>query len=413
MELKLIRKEFTDKGAIGELYVNGEYECLTSEKIGGAGVIPAGAYDVVVDFSSRFQRLLPHLVNVPNFEGVYIHPGDADKDAGGCILLGQTMGQDSISGSKQAFEALFAKLQDLPATELIILEIAVEPLPVARPAQTTRPPVAEKTARRAIKPRRAAGRPPRAAGKQPLRGAFNQGGVPTIACFNKAKTKLGVNFDKLITAMQVFIDEYVAPVWGTPAKLIKSEGFIKGAWAMVFLDDADQPGALAYHDLTPDGLPEAKVFVKTTLENKDLVSVSASHELVEMLVDPAINMMTTGPDPDLMYAYESADPVEALSFPVKGVPMTDFVFPAYFEAFHKPGSVQFDQMKKIREPFQILSGGYQIIFKNGKWKQIYGSKAKKKAFKREDRRGHRSEQRAAKRLKRADPKAIARAGRKK
>jgi len=35
-----------------------------------------------------------------------------------------------------------------------------------------------------------------------------------------------------------------------------------------------------------------------------------------MLVDPAINLMTTGPDPKLMYAYESADPVEALSFPV-------------------------------------------------------------------------------------------------
>jgi hypothetical protein len=62
---------------------------------------------------------------------------------------------------------------------------------------------------------------------------------------------------------------------------------------MVFLDDADQPGALAY--LTPDGLPQSKVFVKTTLENNDLVSVSASHELVEMLVDPATNLMTTGP----------------------------------------------------------------------------------------------------------------------
>ncbi len=129
-------------------------------------------------------------------------------------------------------------------------------------------------------------------------GAFNQGGVPTIACFNKAKTALGVNFDALIAAMQMFVDRHVAPVWGTPAKLIKSKGFVKGAWAMVFLDNADQPGALAYHDLTPDGLPQSKVFVKTTLENKNLVSVSASHELVEMLVDPAINLMTTGPDPE-------------------------------------------------------------------------------------------------------------------
>ncbi len=242
-------------------------------------------------------------------------------------------------------------------------------------------------------------------------GAFNQGGIPTIACFNKATVGLGIDFDALIAAMQVFVDRHVAPVWGTPARLIKSKGFVKGAWAMVLLDNADQPGALAYHDLTPDGLPEAKVFVKTTLENNDPVSVSASHELVEMLVDPAINLMTTGPDPKVIYAYESADPVEALSFRVSGIPMTDFVYPAYFETFHRPGSVTFDRLDKVRRPFQILAGGYQIVFKNGKWSQVFGSAAKKKRFAREDRRGHRSEQRVAKRLRRASRREIARAER--
>lgn len=244
---------------------------------------------------------------------------------------------------------------------------------------------------------------------KPVFGAFNQGELPTIACFNKATVPLGVNLDALIKAMQKYVDNYVAPVWGTPAKLIKTTGFKKGAWAMVFLDDADQPGALAYHDLTPDGLPQSKVFVKTTLANHDLVSVSASHELVEMLVDPAINLMTTGPDPKTIYGYESADPVENLSFPVNGIQMSDFVYPAYFEDFHKPGSEQFDYMKKVKKPFQILSGGYQIIFKSGKWSQVFGSAAKTKAFAKEDRRGHRSEQRlkAEKgKLRRAEPVMI-------
>ena len=232
-------------------------------------------------------------------------------------------------------------------------------------------------------------------------GAFNQGEIPTIACFNKATIPLGVNFDTLITAMQTYVDQYVVPVWGTPAKLVKTKGFLKKAWAMVFLDDADQPGALAYHDLTPSGFPLSKVFVRTTIQNGDLVSVSASHELVEMLVDPAINMMTTGPDPKVIYAYESADPVEQLTFDVNGVPMSDFVYPSYFESFRKAGSVKFDYLNKVKKPFEILSGGYQIIFKNGKWSQVFGSPAKKKAFAREDRRGHRSEQRAAKKLVRA------------
>jgi hypothetical protein len=235
--------------------------------------------------------------------------------------------------------------------------------------------------------------------------AFNQGLAPNIACFNQAKTPLGVDYDALIAAMQEYIDTHVAPVWGAPAKLVKTTGFLKGAWAMVFLDDADQPGALAYHDLTPDGLPVSKVFVKTTLDDKQLVSVSASHELVEMLVDPAINMMTTGPDPKTVYAYESADPVEESTFPVKGIQMSDFVYPAYFEVFHKAKSVQFDHMKLVTKPFQILKGGYQIIMKNGKETQVFGSKAKENRFKKEDRRGHRSEIRK-KGMKKADVPVI-------
>lgn len=243
---------------------------------------------------------------------------------------------------------------------------------------------------------------------QPVpRGAFNQGDKPTIACFNKAATPLGVDFNKLVSALRVYVNRYVVPVWGTPARLVKSHDFVPGAWAVVFLDDADAPGALAYHDLTPEGLPLSKVFVRTTLDDGGLVSVSASHELVEMLVDPAINMMTTGPDPKTMYAYESADPVEALSFKVNDIEMSDFVYPSYFEGFHAPGSVRFDQLGQIGRPFEILSGGYQIVFKNGKWSQVHGSAAKARAFAKEDRRGHRSEQRAQGKLKRADPKRIA------
>lgn len=247
--------------------------------------------------------------------------------------------------------------------------------------------------------------------KHSVFGAFNQGAVPVISCFNKATVDLGVDLDKLIAAMQEYVDKHVAPVWGTPAKLVKTKGFVKDQWAMVFMDDADQPGALAYHDLTPSGLPLSKVFVKTTLKDGELVSVSASHELVEMLVDPAINMMTTGPDPKIIYAYESADPVEALSFKVKGIPMSNFVYPSYFEVFHKTNSVQFDHMKAISKPFQILKDGYQIVFKNGKWSQVYGSKAKQQRFRKEDRRGHRSETRKFGVLKRTSTKEIAAAKR--
>jgi hypothetical protein len=241
-------------------------------------------------------------------------------------------------------------------------------------------------------------------------GAFRRQ-IPKIVCINHATTSLDIPFGALVRALQSYVDDHVAPVWGTPAKLVRGKDFVKGAWAIVFLDDPDQTikqgTKLADHDLTPEGLPLAKVFVQNAILSDEFVSVAASHELVEMLVDPAINMMTTGPAPrglgksHVMYAYESADPVEELSFKVKGVPMCNFVYPAYFEAFRKPNSTQFDHMKKITRPLQILPGGYQVVFKAGKWSAVHGSSAKAKAFKLEDRRGHRSEARIRGGIRRA------------
>lgn len=223
--------------------------------------------------------------------------------------------------------------------------------------------------------------------------AFDEGQTPTIACFNKATVSLGLDPAALIGAMQQFVDTCVAPVWGTPAKLVKSNDFIPRAWALVFLDDADAANALAYHELTPDGFPVSKVFVRTIQEAAQSLSVSASHELVEMLVDPAINLYSTGPDAKAFYAYESADPVEETWFPLAGFDMTNFVYPSYFEVFRRPKSTRFDHMRKVSRPFQVLKGGYQIVFKNGKVTQIFGSKAKEKSFAQEDRRQHRSEHR--------------------
>ncbi len=244
---------------------------------------------------------------------------------------------------------------------------------------------------------------------RPTLAAFDKGETPTIACFNKARADLGVDFDKLIAALQAYVDRHVAPVWGTPARLIKTKGFVKKAWAIVLLDEADAPGALAYHELTPEGFPLSKVFVQTTLEHGTPVSVATSHELVEMLVDPAINMMSTGPDARTTYAYESADPVQTLSFNVKRIPMSNFVYPSYFEVFRKPRSTRFDHMKKVRRPFEIVPGGYQIIFKDGNWTQIFATPEQAKRLGVTEDSDHRAECRG-KRLRRTLTGGLRRTG---
>jgi hypothetical protein len=217
---------------------------------------------------------------------------------------------------------------------------------------------------------------------------FDRGQKPAITVVNVAKTDWGVAQAALLAALQKYVDERFAPVWGVPATLASGRAIKKGTWALVFLDDADQADALGYHDLTPQGLPLGKVFVRTTISSKNLVSVTASHELAEMLADPAIDLAAEAPD-GTFYAYEVADPVENETFDIAGIPLSNFAYPSWFEGFRKPRSDKFDEVGTCKKPFEIRPGGYMSIFKNGEWTQIFGSKRAEARFAREDRRGRR------------------------
>lgn len=227
------------------------------------------------------------------------------------------------------------------------------------------------------------------------RAAFDRGQAPKIVVFNDATIPLGFEMAKLVSALQAYVNDHIVPIWGTKARIVQSKGFVKGAWAIGIFDNADIANTLGYHDLTPEGLPLGMVFAKTIRESKASLSITISHELAEMLVDPAINLMATGPDVKAVYAYEVADPVQATSFLVNGFKMSNFVYPSYFEAFRLKKTTRFDHLDKIKEPFQILSDGFQIIFKGGKWTNVFGSKKGQRAYLREDHRGYRGIMRRA------------------
>lgn len=117
MKLLLKRLHRTESSTIGELYVDGVFECYTLEdierevKIKSETAISKGTYKVIVTMSNRFKRLLPLLMNVPNFQGVRIHAGNTNHDTEGCILVGQTRSKDFIGKSRKAFDNLFKKMQ--------------------------------------------------------------------------------------------------------------------------------------------------------------------------------------------------------------------------------------------------------------------------------------------------------------
>ena len=224
-------------------------------------------------------------------------------------------------------------------------------------------------------------------------------GGPTIALVNRATVALGLPSGKtetdLLAALQHYVDTLVAPAWGTPCHLVYTATIPAGAWSLVLLDDADAANALGYHDLTADGLPLGKVFVRTTRQAGELVSVTASHELVEMLVDPSINLLATGVvRVEDAYAYETADAVEEdPNVWVDGFALSNFVLPTYFEDFH-PAGTRYDHVGVLREAFSLAPGGYMAVLQGGRWTQVFGSAEKAARFAREDRRDHRTELRA-------------------
>lgn len=222
-----------------------------------------------------------------------------------------------------------------------------------------------------------------------------------ITITNQSTVVNAADFANTVSALGIQVQRDFKPVWGVDATLLTAS-LPPGAWELIFFDNADQAGALGYHDLTSTGLPLGKVFAKTALDSGSSVSVTASHELMEMLVDPDINLTAEVDDtegvPAKFYAYEVCDAPEddSYGYQINGVLVSDFVYPAYFESWRPASSTQFDFQNHITQPFQILTNGYLSVLDLGNlsagWQQINGRLVK--AMDRRARVGSRRERRS-------------------
>jgi hypothetical protein len=191
-----------------------------------------------------------------------------------------------------------------------------------------------------------------------------------IAVINESTLLKDADVIPVVAALQQQVSNDFRPVWGIDAELkMISKGTPPpdASWWLVVLDDSDQAGALGYHDLTPAALPMGKIFAASDLKAGTLWTVTASHELLEMLADPDINLSAFVQDADTqgtLYAYEVCDACEDDSFgyAIDNVLVSDFVTPAWFESFRAQGSTQFDRMNQIHNPLQLLKGGYIGVF---------------------------------------------------
>lgn len=200
-----------------------------------------------------------------------------------------------------------------------------------------------------------------------------------IAVINESSVIQNTEVGKMIPAFQTQWNSDLKPIWG-----LESAAFVSvpanqkppsGSWWVVFLDDSDQAGALAYHDLTNEGLPISKVFCKTILADNALISVGATHEICEMACDPWLNGAYQDAQ-GVFWAAEVCDPVEAdeYGYDIGGVTVSNFVTPSWYAHQYSQGPIDFKG--HAQSAFEVLSGGYAQRFdQQSGWVQVTGSRA--------------------------------------
>jgi hypothetical protein len=177
----------------------------------------------------------------------------------------------------------------------------------------------------------------------------------------------GISYAEVRAALKAVnyqIKQHWNPVWHMPATLL-----YRAASAAVPHDEADRAvlyitdiahldGALGYHSRNNLGTPYSFVFT-------DFPGVpwswTLSHEALEIIADPYVNLYADGPHPSkghLIFAwYEVCDPVQDDSYKIDGVVVSNFVFPHYFTPEHEPG-IQNDYLNTGVKSFGVNRGGW-------------------------------------------------------
>jgi hypothetical protein len=200
-----------------------------------------------------------------------------------------------------------------------------------------------------------------------------------VAIVNASSVCTDEEVATITAALQRQVDHDFRPTWGIAAELTavpKGTPPAADAWVLAILDDPDQANALGYHDLTPELLPQGKVFAKADQKFDAAVSVTTSHELLEMLGDPFVNTSALDPQTGRLCAYESSDAVEAddLGYEIDGVLVSDFVLPQYFDPLHAGKGQPLSFKGNVTEPFSLAAGGYMNFLDLGDlekgWQQM-------------------------------------------
>jgi hypothetical protein len=159
------------------------------------------------------------------------------------------------------------------------------------------------------------------------------------------------------TALQTQVQHDFGPEWGQHAQvraLAAGAAVPSGAWPIRILDHPQ--AGLGVH-LDQNHHPYAEIQAGADW------SITASHELLEMLEDPYGQKFVQGPDIDpasdghlVSYLVEVCDPCETFAYQINGIAVSDFVTQDYYQA--NASGVKVDFLSKLAQPYDVPRGGY-------------------------------------------------------
>jgi hypothetical protein len=162
-----------------------------------------------------------------------------------------------------------------------------------------------------------------------------------VSVINKSKIVTNSDVVPVVAALQSQVSEHLAPRWHIDAVLDfvpAGKNVPSSNWRLEILDDTDIPPDSGYHNVGSDGIPYGRVFVNTSRQYKENWTITASHELLEMLVNPYAVFAAYVPFDDntgTFYNLEICDPVspDVNGYKINGIGVSDFVFPEWFSPF--------------------------------------------------------------------------------
>ena len=192
-----------------------------------------------------------------------------------------------------------------------------------------------------------------------------------LICVRNDSTELSdERVARLVPAIQKQVTEHFEPAWGVGARVRFHEGMLPShAYAITVKDEDEADDTFIGYHFRDNGYPEAFIFAKPDMADDKSISETLSHEVLEMLIDPSVNLYAYRPGngrrPDRGYFYEVCDAVQCHHYRIDGVKVCDFVYPEWFEHSWPKGSRKFDHLGLLDRPFQILPGCYMDIYEAG------------------------------------------------